>query len=527
MIRPAKAGRPANGPRDTKPVILAIDSGTSSCKVVAVDADGEVISETSAPHTLIQSRPGWAEQNAEAWWEAVADAVTTISEQIRRRVACLTVTSQREGFVAVERSGKPLADCIIWLDRRAEPELRTIEEHISERELFLITGLRLDATFSLPRLLWLRRHEPELIERAACFLQPADFLLARLTGAFVSDLSFASRTALLDVKNRRWSQRLLDSFQIDAGVLPDLVEPGEELGAISPAAAEALGLPRMAKVFAGAGDQQAMALGAGAFEPGTAAISMGTSTSIVILTQRPVFDDQMRVLCNCSALPGGWDLQAPIWTTGALIDWLEGFSGEDKTRLIAAALDLNPGADGLIASPHFAGAGAPHWRPHARGALLGLSLGHGPAHAARAILEAIAYEIRDNLAVGSELTAPLRQVTLTGGLARDHEVLGLFASILGTPVTTVDASSTAALGVYANVAVQNGFTKDHAEALAAIHESRRTVEPEPELAGVYSALYASRSEQLIQLLETRPASVEPLGPPHGGQDVALGRDHAS
>jgi len=212
--------------------------------------------------------------------------------------------------------------------------------------------------------------------------------------------------------------------------------------------------------MAGAGDQQAMAIGTGAFRPDTAAVSMGTSTSVVCVTDGPILDPAMRALCNCSALPGGWDLQAPIWTTGVLIEWLSGISGHNERRLISDALRVKAGADGLIALPHFAGAGAPHWRSSARGGFLGLSLGHTTAHLARALLEAIVYEVRDNLNVASELTSPIRQVTLSGGLAHDEEALQVFASILGVPVVTFHTSSTAALGVYANAAVHNKFARD-------------------------------------------------------------------
>jgi len=215
--------------RGASPIILAVDSGKSSCKVVAIDAEGRIVSETSAPHTLIQSRPGWAEQDAEEWWQAVAGAVRAVPRLVRKRVACITVTSQREGLVPVDGSGKPLAHCMVWLDRRSESELPSIEQKISDRELFLLTGLRLDSAFSLPRLLWLRRHQPDLIKRAAYLLQPSDFLLAQLTGRFVSDLAVASRTALVGVKNRRWSQRVLDLFAVDSMLLPVLVDRGVEM----------------------------------------------------------------------------------------------------------------------------------------------------------------------------------------------------------------------------------------------------------------------------------------------------------
>lgn len=497
------------GGSDDQPVILAIDSGTSSCKVLGVAADGRIISETSAPHALIQPRPGWAEQSAEGWWAATVKAVRAIDPRVRRRVVCVTVTSQREGLVPVSGSGEPLANCIIWMDRRAESELPVIEQQISDAHLFLLTGLRLDATFSLPKLLWLRRNEPELVKRAARLLQPADFLLARLTGTFFSDLSLASRTALLDIKNRQWAQRLLDAFEINGRLLPDLVEPGQEIGPVRPSVASELGLARNVTVVAGAGDQQAMAVGTGAFEPHTAAISMGTSTSVVALTSQPILDPAMRLLCSCSALAGGWDLQAPIWTTGALIEWLKYFSSQDETKLLTSALQVNPGADGIIALPHFMGAGAPHWRPEARGAVLGLSLGHGPAHVARALLEAIAYELRHNLEVLRELTLPVQHVTLTGGLTRHRALLALFASILGMPIRTIEVSSAAALGVYANAAIQLGFAGSLTEALAASHKSSRNIDPDPVLAASYALRYACHLEQNFQVLNAvSPARAE-------------------
>lgn len=488
------------------PVVLAIDSGTSSCKVVAIDAEGTIVGEASSQHALHQPRPGWAEQRAEEWWEAAGLATRALPTDIRRRVACVTVTSQREGMVAVDRSGKPLGPCLIWLDRRAESELPAIASRISEEELFAITGLRLDAAFSLPRILWLQRNQQDLLDRAAYLLQPADFLLAQLIGRFVTDVSFASRTALLDVRRRAWAEHLLDLFAIDRRLLPDLVEPGDELGTITESAAAQLAIPTTAVVTAGAGDQQASAVGAGAYRPGSIAVSMGTSTSVVSLTAGPVLDPHRRVLCNCSALPGGWDLQAPIWTTGASVEWLASITGTESELAVADALSIEPGVDGLVALPHFAGAGAPHWRSSTSGAFLGLRLGHRTAHIARALVEAIGYEVRANAEVLSDLTNPIAQATFTGGLVRDRKILELFASLLGLPVEALDVSSSAALGVYSTAAVQIGLAPDVTTALARVREHSHVVEPDPDLSERYAQLAASRAALIERHLDALPTS---------------------
>ena len=490
---------------DDAPVILAIDSGTSSCKVVAIDAGGSVVGEASSPHALQQPRPGWAEQEASGWWDAAVLATRELAPDVRRRVICVTVTSQREGMVAVDESGEPLAPCLIWLDRRAESELPSIAARVSEDDLFDVTGLRLDAAFSLPRILWLQTNAPDLLERAAYLLQPADFLLAQLTGRFVTDVSFASRTALLDVRRRTWADSLLSLFSIEPRLLPELVEPGELVGPVSATAATQLTIPPTAVVTAGAGDQQAGAVGAGAHRSGSIAVSLGTSTSVVALTAGPVLDPRRRILCNCSALPGGWDLQAPIWTTGAAIEWLGNLTGAGNEHVVSSALSLEPGVDGLVALPHFAGAGAPHWQSNTAGALIGLRLGHGAPHIARAILEAIGYEIRANIDVISELTEPTEQVTLTGGLGRHTRLVELYASLLGLPVEVVDVSSTSALGVYATAAVQTALAPDITAALSKVREHSQLVEPDPNLRERYQLLLAGRAELIERQIAALPA----------------------
>jgi len=283
------------------------------------------------------------------------------------------------------------------MDKRTVAQCETIRTKISEERLFQITGLRLDPAFSLAKLLWIRQYQPAIYGRTHVLLQAGDYIAARLTGQFVTEQSIASRTMLLDVDRRCWSQELLDAFEIDVARLPHLLEPGTALGPILPQVAAALDLPVNALVVSGGGDQQCNAIGAGAVAPRSASIGIGAATAPSITIDRPILDPQMRIPCCCAAVPGRWELEPPIWTTGALLRWFRDQMGAEAVAaanrqkidpyevLTAEAAGVPLGSDGLVTLPYFVGAGAPAWDLLARGVLFGLSLSHTRAHVIRSL----------------------------------------------------------------------------------------------------------------------------------------------
>jgi len=494
----------------TDGLILAIDLGTTGCKATLFDPQGQVAGTAYEEYPIIHPRPDWAEQDPHTWWQAVCRTVTRLPE--RSRVIAVSVTSQREGLVPVDASGQPLSNCIIWMDKRTIVQCETIRQAINERALFGITGLRLDPAFSLAKLLWIREHQPEVYARAHKFLQAGDYLLARLSGRFASEHSIASRTMLLDIRRRAWSADLVGRFGISEALLPDLFEPGTALGPLRPSAAAELGLPASALVVTGGGDQQTNAIGAGAVRSGSASVGIGTATAPSVTIDEPIFDPQLRVPCCCAAIPGKWEFEPPLWTTGVLLRWFRdqfGAGEVDAARargvdpyelLTAEAAEAPAGSDGLITLPYFMGAGAPYWNAHARGVLFGLSLGHTRAHVIRSLLEAVAYEILLNLEAIEALGWPLDSLYLTGGGARSALWQEIIADVTGKRVLLPATEGTPSLGAAVLAAVAVGLYPDVLTAAAAMTRTSRELEPNRahrELYRQYYAVYREAYQGLV------------------------------
>ena len=381
-------------------LISVIDAGTGSIRNTIYDLSGNVVDVRKNDNPLIHPQPGWAEQDTAAWWSMVKDQFLDLDQPTRDQITAITVTSQREGIVPVDEDFLPLSNMIIWLDGRTIREGDEIVEKLGEQEIYDITGLVANPVWSLSKILWIRKHWKDIYRKAYKFLQAEDYLLSRLTRRAVSELSIASRTCMLDVAKRKWSDRILETFDIDKNKLPELLEPGSLVGTIPGDIAQELGLPDGVRVFTGAGDQQAAALGVGALEEGMVSIGIGTSSALSMTLDQPVWPKQHKIILNCAALPGKWEYEPPIWNTGGLIKWfVENILDEDQSyeRLLGDIGSVPAGSDGIIAIPYFSGAGSPRWNPGLKGGFYGLGLHHNRLHMLRSLMESIAFEIKFNI----------------------------------------------------------------------------------------------------------------------------------
>jgi xylulokinase len=370
---------------------------------------------------------------------------------IRNQIAAITVTSQREGIVSVDEDFQPLHNMIIWLDGRTTSEGEDIVEKLGEQEIYDITGLVANPAWSLAKILWIRKHRGEIYGKAYKLLQAEDYLLSRMTRRAVSELSIASRTCMLDVANRKWSGRILELFEIEASKLPELLEPGSLIGTIPGDIALELGLPDGIKVFAGAGDQQAAALGVGALEEGMVSIGIGTSSALSMTLDQPVRPSQYKIILNCAALPGKWEYEPPIWNTGGLIKWfVENLQGEDRSYkgLLSGAAAVPAGCDGLVALPYFSGAGSPRWNPELKGCFFGLGLHHDKFHMLRSLMESIAFEIRFNIESIRLSGIPLKKVILSGGASKNRPLCQIICDVLQTEVVVFVEAEASSRGVF-------------------------------------------------------------------------------
>lgn len=470
-------------------VILTLDLGTTALKVTLFDLQAGVLASSHAEYPTIHPKDGWAEQDPEAWWEAVVRAVRALDPATLftgRRLIAIGLTSQREGVVPVDREGHPLARCIIWMDRRAQGEAEDLGRRFPD--LHQRTGMLPEATFTAGKVLWLRRHEPDLLRRAALFLQPRDYLYYRLTGVPVTDPSLASRTMLYDLRRRTWAEDVLLAVGLRAAQLPPIHPSIWSPGKMTLEAAQALGLTAGTPVVVGGGDRPCEALGAGALE-GRAMESTGTATNISLPGTLPE-PLPAGILISAHVVPGLFLWEQGLTASGAILRWLEsvvGLAGESD--LTARAAQSPPGARGLLLLPHFIGARAPWWNPRARAVWSGFTLAHTGDDMVRSVLEAIAFDGRGCLEVLERHGRRVEEVVLVGGGARSRVWAAIKANIWKKTVTLPRMTDAASLGamVLAGAAV-GALRLDDA---AHLNPPVDRYEPDPEVSARYDEIYAA------------------------------------
>jgi xylulokinase len=445
--------------------LVGLDVGTTGVKALALSPEGEVLARAEEEYGLSTPRPGWAEQDPEDWWRAAERALAALGAE----PTSIGLSGQMHGLVVLDEQARVLRPAILWNDQRTELECAEIEERIGLARLVELTGNRALTGFTAPKLLWLRRHEPDVFGRIAHVLLPKDYVRFRLTAERASDVSDASGTLLFDVANRRWSDELLEELDLDPAWLPRALESPEVSGE------SGAGVP----VAAGAGDQAAAALGVGVDRPGPLSIVLGTSGVVFASLPGYAADPQARVHAFCHAVPGAWQAMGVMLSAGGSLRWLRDLLGADGYGELTAAAELwPPGAEGLMFLPYLAGERTPHADPHARGALTGLALRHDRGAVTRAVLEGVAYGLRDSLELLKELGVEPSAGRVSGGGARSELWLRILASVLDLPLERTAADEGSAYGAALLGGVAAGVFRDVHEAVAACVRVRETVEPE-------------------------------------------------
>ncbi len=480
--------------------LLGIDVGTGGSRALVIDEAGRVVASATAEHAPFASpRAGWAEQDARDWWRASASAVRAVlaSEGVRaEEVACVGLTGQMHGAVLLDGADEPLRPSIIWCDLRTHEQCRAITERVgAERLIRLVMNPALEG-FTLPKMLWVREREPEVWGRVRSVLLPKDYVRLRLTGERATDVADASGTLLFDVGGRKWSEEMLDLTGVGRGLLPRAFESAEVTGRVSASGAEATGLMEGTPVVAGAGDQAAGAVGAGVVRPGAVSATIGTSGVVFAATDRPALDPRGRVHTFCHAVPGGWHVMGVTQGAGLSLRWFRDQFGagpddgrDPYERLAEEAAGVPPGADGLLWAPYLMGERTPHLDPHARAALAGLTASHTRAHVVRAILEGVAFSLRDTLTIFAEMGVPVETIRLGGGGARSALWRQIQSDVYGREVELVEADEGAAYGAALLAGVGGGAWGSVVEACAASVRVRERVAPRAETARVMDERY--------------------------------------
>ena len=493
--------------------LIGLDVGTTSVKAGLFSAAGARLATATQEYRLDHPGPDRAELDPDLYWRATTAAVAKVlsgSSVAPADVAALAVSSQGETVIAVDDAGRPLAPALVWLDNRATTEALEIAERLDEATVYAVTGVpTVVATWTACKLLWWRRHEPEVFAGAGRFLLVEDFIVQRLTGRFVTEGSVACTSLLFDIVARRWWEPMLEIVGVGPERLPDVVAPGSVVGSLTPAAAEALGLTARTLVVTGGMDQCSGAVGVGNVAPGVVSESSGGALTLQASVDRHGLDPGRQTPVYIHSAPDRY-LYCPVCPTGGMaLTWFRNqFGGEEIAQaerqggsaydlLTALAAPVAPGCDGLTMLPHLMGAFSPEYEPGARGAFYGFTLHHGKGHFVRAVLEAVAFMLRRNLELLAAAGTQAREIRSHGGGARSALWNQIKADTCGLPVVTLQGEDAAVRGDAMLAGVAAGIYGDLAEAATAMVRTGQRYEPDPAVHAAYDHAYA----RYIELFE--------------------------
>ena len=482
--------------------VLGIDVGTGGTRAVLIDGEGRVVAARTSEHQPFASpQTGWAEQDPHDWWRATCEAireVMRVSETPASHIGAVGFSGQMHGAVLLDANGNVLRPALIWCDQRTADVAVELTAQIGESQIIAWTCNPALTNFTLTKLLWVRKHEPHLFERFRTLLLPKDYVRYRLSGQYGMDMADASGTLLLDVANRRWSAEMAAASGIDPRSLPPLFESPDVCASVSEEGAKATGLLPGTPLVTGAGDQAAGAVGLGIVRPGAVHATIGTSGVVFGATDRPALDPKGRLHTFCHAIPGRWHVMGVTQSAGLSLRWFRDNFGtlaqdgrDPYERLSDEAWDIPPGCDGVLWAPYLMGERTPHLDPHARAALVGLAANHGRGHVIRAIMEGVAFSLRDSFSIFDEMHVPVSSIRLGGGGARSKLWQQIQADVYGHSVEVLEAEEGAAYGAALLAGVGAGLWSSVDEACECSVRVAKEVKPNPSHVEVMQRQYAA------------------------------------
>jgi len=471
---------------------IGVDSSTTATKALLMDDHGAVVAIGRSEYDFETPRPLWSEQSPHLWWDATVIAIREAIAQAGidgDAVAGIGLTGQMHGLVLLDKDGEVLRPAILWNDQRTQAECDEIRARVGPEELIAITGNDALTGFTAPKILWVRNNEPDVFARVSHVLLPKDYVRFRLTDNYAVDRAGGSGTILFDLAARDWSSDVLRVLGIPSEWLPPTFEGPDVTGRVTDQAAALTGLRPGTPVMAGGGDQAANGVGVGAVAPGVVAMSVGTSGVVFAAADHPIIEPAGRLHAFCHAVPGMWHLMGVMLSAAGSYKWFKEAFAPDLTydELNDAAAEVPAGSEGLVFLPYLTGERTPHPDPLARGAFIGLTVRHGLGHMARAVMEGVAFGLRDSV----ELMAAemeLGEVRVSGGGASSDLWLRIIADVIGLPVRVVGTAESAAHGAAMLAAVGAGAFDSVAEACEAAVELGEITEPGAD-AGIYTDVY--------------------------------------
>jgi len=431
---------------------LGIDTSTTSSKALLMDERGEVNAVASAPHTLQTPKPLWSEQDPLEWWEAASASIRLVLERAGidgERIAAIGLTGQMHGLVLLDEAGNVLRPAILWNDQRTQSQCDEIHQRIGRENFIQITGNLALPGFTAPKILWVKENEPDVYAKARHVLLPKDYIRYRLTGEYAMDKADGAGTVLFDLKSRNWSSEVLEALGIDPAWMPRTFEGPEFTGHVTAEAASGTGLKVRTPVAAGGGDQAAQAVGVGAVEPGVVALTVGTSGVVFATTPSALIEPEGRLHAFCHAVPDKWHFMGVMLSAAGSLQWYRDTLAPQMSfgDLLKEAQSVSAGSEGLQFLPYLSGERTPHPDPLARGAFIGLTLRHSRAHLTRAVLEGVAFGLKDSFRLIQDAgLGTITQVRASGGGTKGALWRQILASVLEAELVTVNTTEGAAYG---------------------------------------------------------------------------------
>jgi len=453
---------------------LGIDTSTTSSKALLIDSQGEVIAVASAPHTLQTPKPLWSEQNPLEWWDAVSASIKSVLEKAGiggERIAAVGLTGQMHGLILLDETGNVLRPAILWNDQRTQSQCDEIHQRIGKEKFIQVTGNVALTGFTAPKILWVKENDPDVFAKAKHVLLPKDYIRFKLTGEYAMDKADGAGTVLFDLKLRDWSDEILSALDIPRAWMPRTFEGTEFTGFITEEAASITGLKVGTPVAAGGGDQAAQAVGVGAVESGIVGLTVGTSGVIFVTTPSALIEPEGRLHAFCHAVPGMWHFMGVMLSAAGSLQWYRDSLAPDMSfdDLVKEAEFAPAGCEGLLFLPYLSGERTPYPDPLARGAFIGLTLRHSRAHMTRAVLEGVAFGLKDSFTLiqntGSSTGSgqglvKVTQVRASGGGTKGALWRQILASALEAELVTVNTSEGAAFGAALLAGVGTGTWAD-------------------------------------------------------------------
>jgi xylulokinase len=474
---------------------LGIDTSTTSSKALLIDTNGQVVAVESSPHTLQTPKPLWSEQNPTEWWDAVSASIKAVLKKAGiggDKVAAVGLTGQMHGLVLLDGAGNVLRPAILWNDQRTQTQCDEIHQRIGKEKFIQITGNVALTGFTAPKILWVQENEPEVYAKAKHVLLPKDYIRLKLTGEYAMDKADGAGTVLFDLKSRDWSAEVLKALGIEPSWMPRTFEGPEFTGHVTAEAAALTGLKVGTPVAAGGGDQAAQAVGVGAVEPGIVGLTVGTSGVIFATTPSALIEPEGRLHAFCHAVPGMWHFMGVMLSAAGSLQWYRDTLAPDMSfdDLVKEAESAPAGCEGLLFLPYLSGERTPYPDPLARGSFIGLTLRHSRAHMTRAVLEGVAFGLKDSFTlIQNAGLGKITQVRASGGGTKGALWRQILASVLEAELVTVNTSEGAAFGAALLAGVGAGAWADVPSACKATIRLTGQTLPDDEQVKAYRKMY--------------------------------------